>query len=196
MNTCLGVAADITSADVGSDLLRDAEVTFIEGYLVGVPAAADAVEKVLSTAPKVALTLSDSFWVENQHGVFVDMLPRLQLLFANENEACALYRTDDVEEAVRLLSKAIPTAVVTRSEKGSIIVHEGDRVDVAAEPVTVVDTTGAGDLYAAGFLYAYTQGLDLATCARLGSAAAAEVISHLGARPLIPLKEIADQLLV
>jgi sugar/nucleoside kinase (ribokinase family) len=193
MNTHLGVAAEIGADDVDAALLGEAAITFVEGYLIGVPPAAAAVEKVLSTAPRVALTLSDSFWVDNMHGAFIDLLPRVELVFANEQEACTLYRTDDVDEAVRRLSSVVPTAVVTRSEKGSIVVQEGERVEVKAEPVDVVDTTGAGDLYAAGFLYGYTHGAPPEICARLGAAAAAEVITHLGARPGVTLKDHVDR---
>jgi sugar/nucleoside kinase (ribokinase family) len=192
MNTYLGVAAEIGADDVDTALLREASITFIEGYLVGVPAAQGAVDKVLSTAGRVALTLSDSFWVENMHAAFVELVPRLELVFANEREACALYRTDDLDEAVRQLAKAVPAAVVTRSEKGSVVLRNGDRVDVPAEPVSVVDTTGAGDLYAAGFLYGYTHGAPPEICGRLGAAAAAEVISHVGARPVVALKDHVD----
>ena len=184
MNTFLGVAADIGADDVDAGLLRAAAVTFVEGYLIGLPSFEAALEKAAGAANELALTLSDSFWVGLQREAFLRLLPRLQLVFANEAEACALYETDDVEQAVKVLVDAVPTSVITRSEKGSIVLHQGRRVDVAAHPVDrVVDTTGAGDLYAAGFLYGYTRGDDPERCARLGGAAAAEVISHVGARP-------------
>jgi len=188
MNTFLGVAAEISADDVDETTLKSAAVTYIEGYLCGVPATVDAIDKAMKSASRVALTLSDSFWVSNQRETFMGMLPGVALVFANEAEACVLYDTDDVEAAVRRLSSSVATAIVTRSAHGSIVVHEGDRFDVPAHPVGhVVDTTGAGDLYAAGYLFGYTHGADPAACGRLGSAAAAEAISHFGARPQVEL---------
>ena len=190
MNTFLGVAAEISADDVDETIVAGAAVTFIEGYLCGVPATSAALDKAMKAATRVALTLSDSLWVSHQRDTFLGLLPKVDLVFANEAEACALYGTDDVDVALQRLSAAVPTAVVTRGEKGSVVVNDGTRYDVPAHPVEhVVDTTGAGDLYAAGYLLGYIRGAEPDVCGRLGAAAAAEVISHFGARPQVSLAE-------
>ena len=191
MNTYLGVAAEVTVDDVDEELVASASVMFVEGYLIGVPVTHAALDKAVACAGKVALTLSDAFWVGNQREAFVKLLPRIDVLFANEAEALALWQTDDVEEALARTADAVPMAAVTRHEHGSVVLVDGTRYEVTAEPVAqVVDTTGAGDLYASGFLYGLTHGADPAGCGRLGSIAAAEVISHIGARPQRPLSEL------
>jgi sugar/nucleoside kinase (ribokinase family) len=138
---------------------------------------------------KVAFTLSDSFCVDRHRAEFVDLAEnRVDILFGNEAEICSLYETDSFEEAAERVAGHCEIACLTRSEKGSVIITgDGARISVPAAPVDLVDTTGAGDLYASGFLYGYTNGLDLEASGRLASLAAAEVISHLGARPEVPL---------
>jgi sugar/nucleoside kinase (ribokinase family) len=193
MNTHLGIAAEIGAHDVDPSLLDRARLTFLEGYLIGVPAAEDALAKIVSSTDRVGLTLSDVNWVHLQHQRFMRLLPQCEVVFANEAEACRLYETDDVEKAASLLADTVPTAVVTRSAAGSIVLHQGERFDIPAVPVEhVVDTTGAGDLYAAGFLYGLARGASPDVCGKIGSVAAAEVISHFGARPQVELKSLLD----
>ncbi len=141
----------------------------------------------------VALTLSDPFCVERHRQSFHDFIKSgVDLLFANEKELLSLYQTEDFAEASGRLREDCALAAVTRSEKGSVILARDETVEIAAEPVArVVDTTGAGDLYAAGFLFGYARGLDLRICGKLASIAAAEIISHVGPRPEVSLAELA-----
>jgi sugar/nucleoside kinase (ribokinase family) len=141
----------------------------------------------------VALSLSDSFCVERHRAEFLDLIRgEVDILFANESEIMALYRVQKFEDAARLARADLEIAVLTRSAKGSLVLAGEKAVTVASEPVArVVDTTGAGDLYAAGFLYGLTAGKPLDVCGRLGSLAAAEIISHIGARPEMPLSKLA-----
>jgi sugar/nucleoside kinase (ribokinase family) len=145
----------------------------------------------------VALTLSDSFCVERHREAFIDLVDHhVDLLFANEAEILALYQTDSFDEAAERVRGHGAIAALTRSEHGSVIVTADDTIEVPAHPVDeLVDTTGAGDLYAAGFLFGHSRGLPLATCGALGSLAAAEVISHVGARPQADLAALAAELL-
>ncbi|MBK9180491.1 MAG: adenosine kinase [Acidimicrobiales bacterium] len=201
LNTFLGVASHLTPDDVDPELIGSARVTYLEGYLFDEPAAKEAFRTAARLAHragnKVALTLSDGFCVDRHRAEFLQLVEHeVDLLFANEPEICSLYRVDEFDDALQHVRHHCEVAALTRSAKGSVIVA-GDEVHVIdAHPVgRVEDTTGAGDLYAAGFLYGYTQGLDLATCGRLGSLAAAEVISHLGARPSRALGELAAEAL-
>jgi len=199
MSTYLGISSLVDPANVDEELVASSKVVYCEGYLWDMPQTIEAIKKAFDHARqaggKVGFALSDDFCVDRHRDDWLRLVDeRVDLLFANEEEICALYECgfDEAAEAVR---GRCEIAVLTRSEHGSVVVTADETIRVPAEPVHVEDTTGAGDLYAAGFIYAHTQGQDLETCARLGSAAAAEVISHLGARPLIPLKEIADRVL-
>lgn len=201
MNTYLGASVNFEPDDLDEAAIRSAKVLYLEGYLFDRPAAQDAFRRAAdiarSAGRQVAVTLSDPFCVERHRESFLDLVDSyVDLVFANEVEACALFESDDLSHAVDRFAGMSVTAVVTRSEKGSMVVAGGTRVEVPAEPVDqVVDTTGAGDLYAAGFLYGFSRGYDLERCARLGSIAAAEVISHIGARPEADLVALAADLL-
>lgn len=193
MNTFLGVSSLISPADVDLDLVARASVVYCEGYLWDLPDAKAALlagmEGARASGGKVSFTLSDSFCVDRHRAEFVDLAENhIDILFGNEAEICSLYETDSFEEAAERVAGHCEIACLTRSEKGSVIITaDGARISVPAAPSNVVDTTGAGDLYSAGFLYGYTHGLDLEASGKLASAAAAEVISHLGARPEIEL---------
>lgn len=198
MNTFLGVSSLIGPADVDTELVARAQVVYCEGYLWDLPEAKAALLAGMQAAKaaggKVAFTLSDSFCVDRHRAEFVDLAENhVDILFGNETEICSLYETESFEEAAEKVAGHCEIACLTRSEKGSVVITaDGARVSVPAAPVDLVDTTGAGDLYAAGFLYGYTHGLDLVESGRLASAAAAEVISHLGARPEIDLRTLLD----
>ncbi len=201
MNTYLGAAVDLGPEDIDEDLVAAAKVTYLEGYLWDRPRAKEAFVKAAEVAHragrKVALTLSDPFCVERHRAEFRDLVDgHVDLLFANQVEVASLYQVDTFDDALQAVRGSCEVAALTRSEKGSVVLS-GDEVHVAdAEPVDrVVDTTGAGDLYAGGFLYGYTQGKGLYHCARIGAIAAAEVISHVGARPEASLADlVADHL--
>jgi sugar/nucleoside kinase (ribokinase family) len=195
MNTCLGASAFFGPPDVDADLVRSGKVTFLEGYLFDRPESKEAYWVASAYAReagrKVALTLSDLFCVERHHDDFLPLVrERVDILFANEAEACALWGCDEVGAAVERARAEVAVACITMSEKGSVVVAGPETHEVPAHPVKVVDTTGAGDLYASGFLYGYTTGRPLAECGDLGSQAAAEVISHIGARPEVPLSTL------
>lgn len=200
MTTFLGVSSFLGPDDVDGDLVRSAKLVYLEGYLFDRPAAKEAYWKASRLAHdagrQVALTLSDRFCVERHWSEWRELVhDEVDLLFANEAEICALYRSD-FDDALQHVRKEVRAAALTRSAHGSVIVS-GDEVHVVdAHPVAkLVDTTGAGDLYAAGFLYGYTHGYELGRCGRLGSLTAAEVIGHLGARPECDLRELAAPLL-
>jgi sugar/nucleoside kinase (ribokinase family) len=193
MNTYLGACVTLTPADIDPALVASAKVTYIEGYLWDAPDAKAAVLKAMDAAHaagrQVALTLSDAFCVDRYRAEFLDLVrDRVDILFANEGELLSLYEAATFDAALQAARANGKVAALTRSAKGSVVVR-GEEVHVVdAAPVAhVVDTTGAGDLYAAGFLYGYTRGLPLAECARIGGIAAAEIISHFGARPEKPL---------
>ncbi len=198
MNTYLGACVELGPEDIDEDVIRNSQVTYMEGYLWDPPRAKEAFRKAAQIAHaagrKVSLSLSDSFCVNRHHAEFLDLVENhVDILFANEHEICALYRTDRFEDALAAVTKLGKLAALTRSEKGAVIVSGGETVEVKAEPVAkVVDTTGAGDLYASGFLYGFTRGLAPAVCGRLGAIAAAEVISHVGARPEASLKDLVQ----
>lgn len=176
-------------------VIGDAKVVYLEGYLFDTAEAREAYRKASRLAHdaggQVALTLSDSFCVERHRDEWVNLVDdQVDVLFGNADEVQVLCGTG-FDEAVRQLQRWVKVAVITRGAAGSVIVTEDGVDEVAPEEVAnLVDTTGAGDLYAAGFLYGYTQGLPLVECGRLGSLAAAEVISHTGARPLVPLARL------
>ena len=196
MNTYLGACVTLGPADIDTALVGDAAVTYLEGYLFDPPeaqaafrAAADAAQ---DAGRKVALSLSDSFCVHRHRAAFRDLVDgHIDILFANQAEITALYETNSFAEAAAWARRDVGLAALTRSEAGSLIIAGGDTVEIAAVATTVIDTTGAGDAYAAGFLAGLTAGKPLAECGRLGSVAAAEVISHYGARPHADLKRLA-----
>ncbi len=198
MATFLGASAHLEPADVDAALVESARSIYLEGYLWDPPPAMEAFRQAAAAAHRagraVALTLSDPFCVERHRDAFrVLVSEHVDVLFANESELLALYETGDLETAIACLrgTGRCATAAVTRSARGSVVIAHGERFDVPAEPVTrVLDTTGAGDLYAAGFLHGLAQGRPPAECGRLGALAAAEVISHFGARPEIDLAEL------
>ncbi|HVO00561.1 MAG TPA: adenosine kinase [Candidatus Cybelea sp.] len=199
MNTYLGACVELTPEDVDPQVIQYSKVTYLEGYLWDPPLAKQAFLKAADLAHKagrqIALTLSDSFCVIRYLKEFQDLVrDHVDLLFANEAEIKALWETDDYQQAVAMTREVCELAALTRSAKGSLIVTAETVVEVPAWPVQrVVDLTGAGDLYAAGFLYGYTQGRDHADCGRIASLAAAEVIGHFGARPETPLSELLLQ---
>ncbi|CAN5147447.1 adenosine kinase [soil metagenome] len=201
MTTLLGAAAELGAADVDEELVAHAEITYLEGYLFDRPPAREAFEKAAAVAHgagrRVAVSLSDSFCVERFRAEFLSLVESgADILFANEDELCLLGGTDDPETALSGVEKVCPLVVVTRGPAGSTVVADGMRHDVEAVRVSrVVDTTGAGDLYAAGFLHGLVRDLDAPTCARLGAVVAAEVISHVGARPETSLADLVGPLL-
>ncbi len=194
MNTYLGACTRLGPADIDTQLVASAKVTYVEGYLWDPPEAKKAVLKAFDAARaagrEVSITLSDSFCVGRYRDEFRDLVKnKVDIVFANEAEITSLYEVKTFEEAMAAVRKEARIAVLTRSEKGSVVVKGGETHAVPAAPVArVVDTTGAGDLFAAGFLFGYTQGKPLPECARLGGIAAAEVIAHVGARPEQPLR--------
>ena len=197
MCTYLGAGAEIDPRDVDEARIASAAVTYLEGYLWDEAKAKDAIRRASSAARDagrmVALTLSDPFCVERHRDEFRALVETdVDVLFANEHEITMLYEVDDFDEAARRAADVVEIAALTCGPEGSVVVGRGERHDISAEPVAqLVDTTGAGDLYAAGFLFGLTHGRDLATCGRLASIAAAEVISHLGARPEVSLAGLA-----
>jgi sugar/nucleoside kinase (ribokinase family) len=199
MHTFLGVSPQLGGEDVDEALIRSARIVYLEGYLFDRPEAKAAFRQTAAIAGKagrqVALSLSDAFCVDRHRAEFLSLIRgNVDILFANEAEITSLYQTSSFEEAARRARADTKLAALTRSEKGSVILGQGMSVSVPTAPVAkVVDTTGAGDLYAAGFLYGIAAGRDVETAGRLGSLAAAEIISHIGARPETPLLELARQ---
>jgi sugar/nucleoside kinase (ribokinase family) len=198
MNTYLGAAQDLHPADIDADLVAASAVTYLEGYLWDPKNAKDAFVKAAKIAHEaersVALSLSDAFCVDRWRAEFLQLMrsKTVDLIFANEAELRSLYETADFDTALTALRADVSTAVVTRSEKGCVVVSPDGIEAVSAFPVErVVDTTGAGDLFAAGFLSGLARGADDRTCGRLGALAAAEVIGHLGARPEASLRDLA-----
>jgi sugar/nucleoside kinase (ribokinase family) len=200
MNTYLGAAQDLSPADIDPAEIAAARIVYLEGYLWDPPGAKEAFLKASRIAHeagrKVALTLSDSFCVGRYRDEFLGLMRNgtADIVFANESELHSLYETSDFDTALKLLRNDVKLGVVTRSEKGCVVVTPSDAVAAPASPITqLVDTTGAGDLFAAGFLYGLARDLALKQCGELGALAAAEVIQHIGARPLVSLKELAQQ---
>lgn len=198
MSTFLGACVELGPNDVDADVVRGSLVTYLEGYLWDKEEAKAAFVKAAQLAHdagrEVSLSLSDPFCVDRHRSSFVELVEgHVDILFANEDEILSLYKVATFDEALQHVRGHCKVAALTRSGKGSVVIS-GDEVHIVdAEPnVKVVDTTGAGDAYAAGFLFGYTNGhaADLARCARLGSIAAAEIISHFGARPETPLGEL------
>jgi sugar/nucleoside kinase (ribokinase family) len=198
MCTYLGAANQLDPSAIDEGVVESAAITYLEGYLWDEPEAKEAIRLAASIAHRadrrVALTLSDPFCVERHRDEFRALIDHdVDILFANEQEITSLYEVETFDEALHHVRGHCEVAALTRSEFGSVIVNGDDVHVIDPEPTTVVDTTGAGDLYAAGFLFGVTHGHDHATSGRLASAAAAEVISHLGARPAVALAEIARE---
>jgi sugar/nucleoside kinase (ribokinase family) len=193
MNTFLGACVAFGEDEVDETLVADAAVTYLEGYLFDPPAAQAAFRRAAAAAHEagrqVALSLSDSFCVHRHRAAFRELVAgHVDILFANEAEICALYERNTLDEAAAHARQDVALAVLTRSEAGSLVLQGGEAIEVPAVPTTLVDSTGAGDAYAAGFLAALGAGRSLAQCGAWGSIAAAEVISHFGARPQRDLK--------
>jgi sugar/nucleoside kinase (ribokinase family) len=200
MNTYLGAAQDLHPADIDADMVASSAILYLEGYLWDPKDAKDAFLKAAQIAHEaeraVALTLSDAFCVDRYRGEFLHLMrsKTVDLVFANEAELHSLYETSDFDTALKALRADVAAAVVTRSEKGCVVISPEGTEAVPAFPVErVVDTTGAGDLFAAGFLSGLARGADDRTCGRLGALAAAEIIQHLGARPETSLKDLANE---
>jgi len=200
MNTYLGAAQDLHPADIDADLVAASAVLYLEGYLWDPKNAKDAFVKAAKIAHEakrtVALSLSDAFCVDRWRAEFLELMRSgtVDLIFANEAELRSLYQTSDFDTAVAALRGDVSAAVVTRSEKGCIVVGPEGTEAVPAFPIErLVDTTGAGDLFAAGFLSGLARGADDRICGRLGALAAAEVIQHLGARPETSLRDLARE---
>ena len=198
MNTFLGASQHLEAADIDAALIRSAKILYLEGYLWDPEAPRAAMKAAIDTARaaggKVAFTLSDGFCVDRHRADFRALVEegRIDILFANEDEAKSLTETGSFEAAAEWLAGKAEIVVITRSEKGAVVLAGGERHAVAAQPVDeIVDTTGAGDLFAAGFLAGLVQERTLTDCAHLGAIAAAEVISHYGARPEADLKALA-----
>jgi sugar/nucleoside kinase (ribokinase family) len=196
MATYLGACVELGPQDLDLELIAAAEVTYLEGYLFDPPQAQEAFRAAAAVAHaagrKVALSLSDPFCVDRHRAVFRDLVSDdIDILFANEAEICSLYESEDFDAAAKAVRGHVEIAALTRSAAGSLIVAGNEIHTIAAARVArVVDTTGAGDLYASGFLYGLTRGLPLPACGRIGSLCAAEIISHMGARPEAPLKSL------
>jgi adenosine kinase len=198
MNTYLGAAQDLMSADIDAAEVAASSVIYLEGYLWDPKNAKEAFVKAATIAHdagrQVALTLSDSFCVDRYRGEFLDLMRggTVDLVFANEAEMHSLYQTSDFEGALKQLRADVGLGVVTRSEKGCVVASKDGVTAVPAFPIEkMVDTTGAGDLFAAGFLFGLVRGAGHEAAGRLGALAAAEVIQHIGARPQVSLKELA-----
>ncbi len=196
MNTYLGACQELSEADLDAASVAAAEILYLEGYLWDPPAPRAAMKKAIAVARannrKVAFTLSDVFCVEGHRADFQELLAgHVDLMFGNEHEVCALYQTQSLDEAMAELAKHACVAVVTRSSQGAVVLEGGRRHIVAGEKVDrVVDSTGAGDMFAGGFMAAMVEGRSLPDCARVGCITAAEVISHYGARPEADLKAL------
>ena len=198
MNTFLGASQALGPDDVDETLVASASITYLEGYLWDPPEAKQAFRKAMDTAKKngrrVAFSLSDPFCVDRYRTEFRELINKqaIDILFANEHELCALYQVGGFDEALQAARGRVPMAALTRSEKGSVIIA-GNEIHVvdAVPPTRLVDSTGAGDLYAAGFLYGLAHGRPLPACGKLASLCAAEAISHMGPRPETSLKALA-----
>ena len=200
MNTFLGASQHLPAAALDEAQIRDAAILYLEGYLWDPEEPRAAMERAIAIAReagrKVAFTLSDSFCIARHRDGFNALIDsgRIDILFANEDEIKGLSGQEDLEAAVAATAARVPVLVVTRSERGALAVAGGERAEVAAEPVgRVVDTTGAGDLFAAGFLAGQAQGRSLEQSLRIGAIAAAEVISHYGARPEADLRALVAE---
>jgi adenosine kinase len=200
MNTYLGAAQDLTVADIDPAQIEASRIVYLEGYLWDPKNAKEAFVKAATIAHgagrQVALTLSDAFCVDRYRDEFLELMRKgtVDLIFANESELHSLYQTADFDTALKQLAIDTKLGVVTRSEKGCVVASKDGVVAVPAFPIKqLVDTTGAGDLFAAGFLFGLVRNAGYEAAGRFGALAAAEVIQHIGARPQVSLKELAQQ---
>lgn len=200
MNTYLGACTEIGPEDIDEDVVKASSIVYFEGYLWDPPMAKDALRHAAEIAHaqgnKVSITLSDAFCVDRYRDEFLELIKdgTVDLLFANEQELLSLYEMDDFDAAIEKIAADCPLAAVTRSEKGAVIVRGDERVLCDPYPVSeVIDTTGAGDMFAAGFLYGYSQGWSLHDCGRLGCLLASNIIQVVGPRLEQDLKEIARE---
>ena len=197
MNTYLGISTSLDESQIDRQLIADSAILYLEGYLFDREGAKRAFRESIKAAREagrtVALSLSDAFCVDRHRDDFLELIRSgIGILFANENEVQSLYQTSSFDEAANAARRDTKLAVLTRSAKGSIIFSHGESIEIAAEPIQhVVDTTGAGDLYAAGFLFGYAHQYSLEISGKLASLAAAEIISHIGARPAVSLEKLA-----
>ena len=197
MNTFLGTSVELGVKELDAQMIKDARITYLEGYLFDPEEAKEAFVEAARIAGeagrKVALSLSDGFCVDRHRATFRALIASgIDILFANEDELLSLYETQNFDEACNQVRAECDLVAVTRGAIGSVIITPDERILVAAEPVNeVVDTTGAGDLYAAGFLFGYAKDFELARCGRLAALAASEIISHMGARPEHNLRDLA-----
>jgi len=199
MNTFLGAASLLDAADISKTAVQSAAVVFLEGYLFDKDAAKEAfrtaAEYAHAAGRKVALTLSDSFCVDRHRADFLSLVKNdIDILFSNEDELKALYQVDSINDGLHQLRDNCEFAAVTRNEHGSVVIDGDEVVIIDAEPVdSVVDATGAGDMYAAGFLYGFVRGKPIEQCGKIGSIVASEVITHMGPRPLVPLTTVVPK---
>jgi sugar/nucleoside kinase (ribokinase family) len=198
LNTYLGACMELSPRDIDPDIIQSSQVTYMEGYLFDRPAAKEAFFKAAELAHaagrKVSLSLSDPFCVDRFRDEFLHLLEgHIDILFANEEEIKSLYQVEEFDDALQFVRGHCEVAALTRGDKGSVVVSGEEIHVIDAHPVTsMVDTTGAGDAYAAGFLYGITHHLDLHDAAHIGGVAAAEVINHMGARPAEPLDKLIE----
>ena len=199
MNTFLGAASLLDAADISKTAVQSAAVVFLEGYLFDKDAAKEAfrtaAEYAHAAGRKVALTLSDSFCVDRHRADFLSLVKNdIDILFSNEDELKALYQVDSINDGLHQLRDNCEFAAVTRNEHGSVVIDGDEVVIIDAEPVdSVVDATGAGDMYAAGFLYGFVRGKPIEQCGKIGSIVASEVITHMGPRPLVTLTTVVPK---
>lgn len=200
MNTYLGACVELGPEDVDADVVAASQVTYFEGYLWDPPRAKDAIRLCAQIAHdngrQVALTLSDSFCVDRYRDEFLELMRSgtVDIVFANDAEIKALYQTSDLNTAVNAIRNDVALAAITLGENGSMVVSREKTEEIDAHPIDKLDdTTGAGDLYASGFLFGLTNGYSLGDCARIGGMAAAEVIQHVGPRPAVSLKDLLAQ---
>ncbi|MCH2038684.1 MAG: adenosine kinase, partial [Rickettsiales bacterium] len=196
MNTYLGIAPLLTVKDIDPRLIQRSKLNYFEGYLWDNESTKEAISKAMeyamSSKNEVAFTLSDPFCVERHRSEFLSLIDKyVNIVFANEDEAMHLFQCNTIDQAAEEFRKITNIAIITRSEKGSVVVvADGEYHIKAQENLNVIDTTGAGDLYAGGFLYGYINGYPLDKCGQMGTIAASEVIQHIGARPESNLREI------
>jgi len=197
MATYIGACSRVSEADIDPTVIEQASITYIEGYLWDTETAKASIRKAMTLArksqKKIAFTLSDTFCVDRHREEFLQMIDHndIDILFANEAELKSLYQTTDIEAALTRAKGICPIVAVTRSEKGSTVLTPDNIEHVATAPVAnIVDTTGAGDLYASGFLFGLTRGWDMVSCAKLGNRCAGEIITQVGARSLKPLNTL------
>lgn len=198
MNTYLGACGGLSPDDIIESEVADCGIVYVEGYLWDRPLAKEAVVKAMDLAHKhgrqVSITLSDGFCVDRFRSEFLSLIEdKVDIVFANEDELLSLYQTDDFDAAASKLAASVKIAAITRGAAGAVVLSGSERFDIAVFETTVDDTTGAGDLFAAGFLYGLAEGKSLQVCGQLGCLAASEVISHLGARPNVNLAALARE---